>query len=281
MTSIEPEVIEAAKRVGAATDLPARALLAVALVETNAVAFAHVDGRREPLIRFEGHYFDRRLDGASRERARAAGLSDPAAGAVRNPASQAARWALLGRAAAIDAEAAYASASWGLGQVMGAHWQRLGFRDARDLAAHARSGAGGQLDLCARFLLAEDLAGLLRAADFAGFARRYNGPNYRTNRYDEKIAAAWSRAADFLDAPPAAPATLARGSRGQAVFDLQEALAEAGHDLGVDGVFGSGTEAALRDYQKRRGLPETGRGDAATLAALGVVQDRNGICGTG
>ncbi len=278
MTMIEPEVIEAARRVGAARELPPEVLLAVSLVETNAVAHARVGGRREPLIRFEGHYFDRRLDGEGRERARAAGLASPSAGAVANPASQAARWALLGRAAAIDTEAAYASVSWGLGQVMGAHWQRLGFASARALAAHARSGADGQLDLCARFLLAEDLADRLVAKDFAGFARRYNGSNYRANRYDEKIEAAWRRADALLDASPVAPgAALGRGARGQAVFDLQEALAEAGHGLSVDGVFGHGTEAALRAFQERRGLAPSGIADAATLAALDG--GRAGSCG--
>ena len=55
-----------------------------------------VDGRDEPLIRFEGHYFDKRLSDADRARARADGIASPVAGEVANPASQEARWRLLG-----------------------------------------------------------------------------------------------------------------------------------------------------------------------------------------
>jgi hypothetical protein len=85
------------------TGIEAAALLAVVEVESGGRAFAEVDGRREPLIRFEGHYFDRRLAGTVRTRARAEGLASPVAGAVANPASQSARWKLLARACAIDA----------------------------------------------------------------------------------------------------------------------------------------------------------------------------------
>ncbi len=52
---------------------------------------------------------------------------------------------------------------------------------------------------------------------------------------------------------------------------LQQALVNAGIQLagGVDGIFGPATEAAVKTYQRSRGLPVTGRGDAATLNALG------------
>ncbi len=51
-------------------DLQPAALLAVADVESGGKAFARVNGRNEPLIRFEGHYFDRRLSGESAIRRR-------------------------------------------------------------------------------------------------------------------------------------------------------------------------------------------------------------------
>ncbi len=52
-------------------------LLAVAEVESGGKVFATVRGRREPLIRFEGHYFDRRLSGGRLTLARQAGLASP------------------------------------------------------------------------------------------------------------------------------------------------------------------------------------------------------------
>jgi hypothetical protein len=33
----------------------------------------------------------------------------------------------------------------------------------------------------------------MRAKDWAGFASRYNGPDYATQGYDERIAAAYKR----------------------------------------------------------------------------------------
>ncbi|MEC5290154.1 N-acetylmuramidase domain-containing protein [Aurantimonas sp. C2-6-R+9] len=122
-----------------------------------------------------------------RGRARAAGLADPRAGRVRNPASQAARWRLFDKAAAIDAAAAAQSVSWGLCQVMGAHWKRLGYRSAEALADIARASIDGQFEIAARFLKLGGLARRLAGGDTTGFARRYNGPGYRRNRYDEKI----------------------------------------------------------------------------------------------
>ena len=47
---------------------------------------------------------------------------------------------------------------------------------------------------------------------------------------------------------------LALGSGGSAVRELQEALNRHGYGLAVDGVFGNKTRAAVRDYQKQKGL---------------------------
>ncbi len=113
-----PETNVAIARVARENDLEPAALLAVCHVESGGKVFARVGGRQEPLIRFEGHYFDRRLSAEKRRRARREGLASPKAGAVANPRTQAGRWALLKRAEAIDHRAARESISWGLGQVM-------------------------------------------------------------------------------------------------------------------------------------------------------------------
>jgi hypothetical protein len=47
-------------------ELEPEALLAIAEVESGGKGFAIVGGKPEPLIRFEGHYFDRRLSAANR-----------------------------------------------------------------------------------------------------------------------------------------------------------------------------------------------------------------------
>ena len=48
------------------------------------------------------------------------------------------------------------------------------------------------------------------------------------------------------------------GNLGQQVERLQEALSRLGYDVDVDGYFGYGTEAAVRQFQRDRGLPVTG-----------------------
>lgn len=266
--TVNNEVLAAACRVEAETGMEAAVLVAVALVETGAVAFAQVGERREPLIRFEGHYFDRLLAPADRQRARTAGLADPRVGRIRNPATQAARWRLFDKAAAIDASAAAQSVSWGLCQVMGAHWQRLGYRNAEALADMARASIDGQFEIAARFLKLGGLARRLAGGDTAGFARRYNGPGYRRNRYDEKIGAAWLEARRLISPPSDAPSELRRGARGEGVRRLQAALAGHGHSLALDGIFGSATEAALQAFQRAQGLAVNGVSDVATLLQL-------------
>lgn len=187
------EVITEITAVAADMDLEPAALLAIAEVESAGKPFAVVGGRHEPLIRFEGHYFDRRLSPDNRKAARAAGLSSPTAGRIANPATQAARWSLVARAAAIDRKAAHESVSWGLGQVMGAHWAWLGYADVAALVAEARSGSGGQARLMARYIDKAGLAAAIRRRDWAAFGRGYNGPAFARNGYDRKIAAAYKR----------------------------------------------------------------------------------------
>lgn len=261
-------------------------LLAVAEIESGGQAFALVASRREPLIRFEGHYFDRRLTGARQVLARKKGLASPVAGAVANPATQEARWHMLEEAVAIDAKAAYESVSWGLGQVMGAHWAWLGFASVEDLVAEARSGVAGQTRLMALYIDKAGLAAALRNRDWDAFAHGYNGPAYKQYGYDAKIAAAYARygGSGAATAPPAGPATpapalLRRGSKGEAVADLQRNLAALGYTLEVDGAFGPATAEAVMRFQRDHGLPADGIAGPVTQAALRAAFSKGGPLG--
>lgn len=249
-------------------------MLAVVEVESSGTVFAAVEGRQEPLIRFEGHYFDRRLSGDALAIAREAGLASPNAGAVANPASQVARWGLLARAEAIDHNAAYESVSWGLGQVMGAHWSWLGFADVDALVAEARSGAAGQVKLMARYIDKAGLRDALDRHDWDAFAHGYNGPGYRKNAYHTKLAAAYRRhkAGGTLEPQPAGSGAttelLANGSLGEPVSALQQALSALGYPLRVDGHFGEDTETALKAFQRDHGLPADGIAGPMTRGAM-------------
>jgi hypothetical protein len=260
-----PEDISAVKLIAARYGLEPAAILAIAETESAGVAFAVVNGRQEPLIRFEGHYFDDRLTGAQKTAARSQGLASPHAGAVKNPASQAARWALLNRAAAINHDAAYESCSWGLGQVMGAHWKTLGFKSVDELVAMARKDVAGQIELMTKFIVATGLKPSVQNHDWTAVARGYNGPAYRQNRYDEKIRAAYQR----YQSPAAISSDMLRmGSHGAKVRELQTLLRRAGATVAVDGDFGPSTKAALETFQRQNGLAVDGLAGPETMAAL-------------
>jgi hypothetical protein len=260
-----PETVAEITRAAKDHDIEPAALLAVTDVESGGQAFALVEGRREPLIRFEGHYFDRRLDETNRAIAREMGLASPVAGAVANPPTLAERWKLLERAAAIDAEAAYESVSWGLGQVMGAHWRWLGYASVEAMADEARASVAGQARLMVLYIEQAGLIAALRSHDWEAFARGYNGPGYKTYAYDDKIAAAYAR---YAGKPGAKLSVLRRGSRGEQVTTLQRDLAALGYDLGVDGAYGPGTAEAVRRFQSDHGLAADGVAGPVTLNAL-------------
>ncbi|MDN5927988.1 MAG: N-acetylmuramidase domain-containing protein [Hyphomicrobiales bacterium] len=264
------EIRAAAKSLG----IEPAALLAVAEVESGGAAFAVVDGKREPLIRFEGHYFDRLLSPEKQAVARAAGLSSPIAGAIANPVSQAGRWDLLARAVRIDRPAAYESVSWGIGQVMGAHWQKLGFASVGDFVALARRDVAGQTEIMARFIDREGLSAALAAQDWPAFARGYNGPLYVRSNYDGRIAAAYAEyGGKGPGGVPPKPEPkrgelLYRGARGPTVYDLQTVLTSLGYGTAADGIFGRNTERAVKAFQRGYRLAADGIVGPATYAAI-------------
>lgn len=59
-----------------------------------------------------------------------------------------------------------------------------------------------------------------------------------------------------------------KGSRGAEVKTLQELLVKRGYSIDRDGIFGGGTEKALRDFQAKEGLDADGIAGKNTWAAL-------------
>ena len=86
-------------------------------------------------------------------------------------------------------------------------------------------------------------------------------------------------AATTAAAAPAAPAAsvigLKKGMSGENVTSLQLALNRVGVGVkyGVDGYFGSATQASLKAFQRYKGLAITGVVDAATATALGFASN--------
>lgn len=99
----------------------------------------------------------------------------------------------LARAEAIANDAARESASWGLFQIMGYHWQALGYESVNEFVDLMGRHERDQLEAFCRFVRhkkdrsGRSLAELLIAKDWASFAYSYNGAGYRQNAYDDKL----------------------------------------------------------------------------------------------
>ncbi len=247
---------------------------AVIAVESAGRLFANVNGKPEPLIRFEGHYFDRRLVGISQARARLRGLSSPRAGVIKNPASQTARWKLLEKAKLINHNAALESTSWGIGQVMGAHWKWLGFESIDAFVIEARAGIAGQLRLMELYIEKAGLVSALKSKDWSVFAKGYNGPAYGQNGYHLKLAQAYrvakKEAANQSVGPVSTPTPkyVHLGNTGEAVLDLQNLLSVLGYNNPRNGLFDENTATAVKAFQKQSGLESDGIVGPQTLNAL-------------
>lgn len=187
-----PEIRSMFSAVGKDHNLDPAVLAAIGQNESGGVVTTPVLGRDEPLIRFEGHYFDKRLSTGDQAKARALKLSSPKVGGIPNPVSQTGRWQLLERAAQINRDAAYESTSWSMGQVMGAHWRWLGYPSVAALVEAVRASPAGQIELMTRFLLYSNLRAAVNMHDWSKIAYQYNGPLYAKNKYDLKLAQAYA-----------------------------------------------------------------------------------------
>ncbi|QIG70546.1 endolysin [Rhizobium phage RHph_N38] len=249
------------------------ALAAVVQVESNGILGAWINGRLEPIIRYEGHYFDRLCNPAKRDAARKAGVSSPEAGKIANPKTQEERWKLVLKAAQIDREAAFQACSYGIGQVMGSHWKVLGYPSLDEFLRKVRSGFEGQLEVMAKFIIKNGLVDEMRNRDFSGFARGYNGPNYRKYNYDVAMASAYASNGGNNGIASHVDGSLRLGSKGAGVRDLQAILRSAGYNVTVDGDFGQSTKKALTQFQQDHGLNVDGLVGPKTQQALSAYRD--------
>lgn len=97
-------------------------------------------------------------------------------------------------AAELDWDAAYKSASYGLGQIMGFNALSIGYATLKEFVDDMYESEAKQLKAMGMFLKANGLISKLQRHDWAGFARGYNGSAYAKNQYDVKLAAAYKRA---------------------------------------------------------------------------------------
>ena len=99
----------------------------------------------------------------------------------------------LEKAREIHKEAADASTSWGMFQVMGFNYVMCGYGSVDEMVKDMCSGDDKQLEAFARFIKFAELRPNLERKDWTGFAKRYNGPGYAQNQYDKKLEEAYRR----------------------------------------------------------------------------------------
>src|SRR5215472_3243550 len=212
-------------------------LWSVVAVETAGCGFLP---DRRPAILFERHIFStrtgRRFDAAH------PGISGPAGGYGQPGAHQYER---LEAAIACDRRAALESASWGLGQIMGFNAGLAGFRDAEDMVSQMMRGENEQILGMASFMRASGMHVHLQRRDWTAFARRYNGPAFANNHYDEKLAAAHSGLS-------------VRGLPDLEARAVQLLLTYHGFNPGkIDGIVGELTRAAIAAVTSKNKIPAT------------------------
>ncbi|MDJ0947418.1 MAG: N-acetylmuramidase domain-containing protein [Alphaproteobacteria bacterium] len=243
----------AAERIGCEV----AAIRAVADVESGGRSGFLRDAR--PKILFESRWFHKLTD-------RACDDSHPHISTpkwVRNYRGGAEEYDRLHEAIALDREAAPKSASWGKFQILGVNHRTCGFETAEEYVQGQRDSEGAHLGAFVGFVIANRLDDELRDKRWADSAAGYNGPGYRQNRSDQKMADAYAKYAAGGIVPTTA--------------EVQQALNRAGADLVVDGKTGPKTRAGLRAFQRDAGLPITGLAEKETLAALGLAETHDPI----
>jgi len=268
---MDMQIFTVAQAAAVTYGVPAAWIAAIIAKESNGAVYATVHGNRLPLIRWEGHYFYQRLKGAALNMVVAKKLAAPKAGAVKNPKEQEKRWRkLVEPACSIDMDAAHESMSWGVGQVMGAHWKRLGFASVADLVKMACSGLYGQVDVMMRYCREFGLLDELQRGDALGFARGYNGPKAPASYADDIERLALDYGGEVNTAGVAG--MLRMGMRGAKVRELQSLLNRTGAALTVDSDFGPTTKDALVIFQRKNGLKVDGLAGPETVRALSAYR---------
>lgn len=169
-----------------ALEVDVKSIKAVTLVESRGSGFL---ASGEPVILFERHWMYKLLV----KKGITPTISDvcnPVAGGYKGGVAEHAR---LAQAVAIDRDCALQSASWGLFQIMGFHWQTLGYTTLQAFINTQYISEDGQMDTFVRFIKANPAIHLaLKNKDWAKFAKLYNGPDYLKNKYDTKLAEAYA-----------------------------------------------------------------------------------------
>lgn len=266
-------------RIGAQIGVGEDELHAFMDVEASGSAF---DAKGRPKMLFEPHRFYALLGkGAKRDAAVKAGLAYAKWGSKPYPKDSYPR---LIKAMAIDEAAAIKAASWGLTQIM-AEWHKdICYATPQAMVEAFKDSAAAHLDATVKLLRAWKVDDDLRAHRWAVVAKTWNGPAYKKNSYDTKLAARfkwWQGKADTPFTPEKAPApkpkpVTATELDKETIERVQQQLKDLGYTEvgGIDGKVGTLTATAIMAFRRENGLPDGDQIDDDLLLALQKAKPR-------
>lgn len=162
------------------------AIRAVAKVESGGRTGFDAQGR--PKILFEAHIFHKFTKGKYDKQYPE--LSEPT-WALGKKYYSLDQWSRMYQAMGLDQEAAFKSASWGMFQIMG--YNHNGFAAVDQFVAAMFESEAQHLKSFLAFCADNHLIPALKKKDWASFAQAYNGPGYKENNYDQKMAQAYEQ----------------------------------------------------------------------------------------
>lgn len=185
----------------AAVELKVEPAILAAVAEVESIGFGFMSNG-QPLILFERHIFYRILKNENPKLAddhykSYPQLCNPNRGGYVGGLGEYNRFS---NASFLHSQAAIEACSWGLFQIMGMHWEALGYINANSYRKEMEHSEGSQLLALVRFIQKNTtLHKALKGKKWDEFARIYNGPLYKENNYDIKLARAYSYFLDVLE----------------------------------------------------------------------------------
>lgn len=171
--------------VAAIIDCEVEVVKAVAAVESNGYGFLN---NGKPKILFEAHIFSKLTNG----------IFDKDYPEISSP-----KWnrklylggeleyGRLKLASELDKRAALKSASWGKFQIMGFNYQNCGFDSLSDFINDMHKSEREHLLAFMTYCESQGLFRYLKLKEWDSFAKRYNGPGYKKNRYAKRLQEAY------------------------------------------------------------------------------------------
>jgi hypothetical protein len=108
---------------------------------------------------------------------------------------QTAEWKAFEIASKIDHQSAMLSTSWGMGQIMGFNHLAAGYDSVQAMVSEFKLSEFWQIRGMLTFIQAhKPMLLALKVKDWDGFARLYNGKNYKKYNYASRLADAYTKA---------------------------------------------------------------------------------------